>query len=143
MSKTDDEVWGWQLLEEYLVDVELYNQEFNSVAVAEYFDITRHEASMLIQAYQDASRRPNSQALFSLNRQGRTSSARWYVGANTKAGRQQSQQLFSDVKVKVRHVQQDLRHMVNLNPRCGTLVTAITGVLDANLLLLEAQIAEE
>lgn len=127
----------WEELEQYLMDRELLEQEFNSIALAQDLGVTPLYASSLIQSYLDAQRRYKSDTLFVLSRQGRTSNAVWHVGARTRDVRMLTIQCLSDITVKVTDaLEPDLRRMSGLNPRAAKVASAYGDLFVANLKLL-------
>jgi hypothetical protein len=134
----------WELLEEYLNDKDLFNQEFNSIAIAGYFGISRHDASMMIQSYVKAQRRQGSRTEYVLTRRGRTGAAVWRVGQRSRDVRRTTAQYLNDIGIKVRNAMDpDLGRMKDLNPRCADLVNDILNVFSASLRLIETQMNEE
>ena len=68
----------WERLEEWLFDHE--KERFTNRELAGDLEVSRFEASAIIQGYLDAQRSQNASTLFVLKREGRTKNAVWSVG---------------------------------------------------------------
>jgi hypothetical protein len=132
-------VTRWEQLEEFLWDADALGQSFNSAAVAEALDVSRQEASLLIQGYLVAQTRPKARTLFVLTRKGRTSGAMWHVGARTTDVRQLGHQTADDFKTRLlRFVNPTLRRIGEKNPRALPLAQAVIKNMEANIEMLAA-----
>ena len=106
----------WEVLEEVLIDHD--TDRFTVGEIAGWLELSNAEGSLYIQAYLDAQRRPNSNTLFVLKREGRTSNAIWSVGERAADMRILGDTLFADVTRKVnRAFEPDLAKLAARNPR--------------------------
>lgn len=120
----------WEHLEQWIAENDIENGSFTSVDLAHGLEITRPEASELIQFYLIAQRGRRSKTLYVLRREGLTRNARWHVGIRTTDARGVGQQLFGDVTVKFRRaVEPDLKRIARRNPlaahQCETIIEAV------------------
>lgn len=130
----------WEALETWIFD----NKEasFTSTKLAAAWKISAVKATEAIQAYLDAQRRPNSNTLYVLKREGRTRSAQWSVGHRTVDARVIGGVLFEDVKVKVmRAFKPDMERLAAKNPRAARYCEQkIAAVVDGALVVLASAV---
>jgi len=130
----------WEALEAWIFDRE--EEPFMAVQLAADWQITTQAATTIIQAYLDAQRRPNSNTLYVLKRQGRTRSAVWSVGHRTADAKVIGGVLFEDVAVKVRRAfEPDLHRLAAKNPRAAKYAEQkIAAVVDGALVVLASAV---
>lgn len=137
----------WEALEAWIFDNG--EQAFTARGLAASAGISRTKATETIQAYLDAQRRENSNTLYVLKREGRTSSSVWSIGHRTADAKVIGGTLFEDVAVKVRRAfKPDLERLAAKNPRAARYAEQkIAAVVDGALVVLasavDAMIEEE
>lgn len=136
----------WQILESWLSRDEQPG-DFSARELAAEMEIPRWRASEMIYSYRSAQRAGRTQ--YVLKREGRTRAARYSIGERTTDVRAINEQLFSDVKVKVRNAWElDLRQLAALNPRAAkrvevTLDAILNGAMPILVAALNGGLDEE
>jgi hypothetical protein len=130
----------WEELEAWIFDNG--EEPFNCYDLAGSYGCSTEEATMLIQAYLDAQRRPNPDTLYVLKREGRTRTAVWSVGQRTADARVIGGVLFDDVAVKVKRAfAPDLKRLAEKNPRAARYAEQkIAAVVDGALIVLASAV---
>jgi len=126
----------WEMLEAWIFD---NNEEpFTAVELADSINCDVQYATNVIQAYLDAQRRPNSNTLYVIKREGRTTNSVWSVGQRTVDAKVIGGVLFDDVRVKVnRAFKPDLDRLAEKNPRAAKYAgQKIAAVMDGALVVL-------
>lgn len=137
----NDNLSLWQILQVWLH--ERYGEKSGSFVVeelAESFEITVPEASAMIQSQLHAQRRPNSETVYVLKREGRTRAAVWSVGQRKVDVRVVNRTLYDDIVVKVRRAYApDLNRLKERNPRLAKYVNARIGAIMNGALVVVAE----
>ena len=130
----------WEALEAWIFDNG--EQAFTARGLAAAIQISVPKATDAIQAYLDAQRRENSNTLYVLKREGRTTSAVWSVGHRTADAKVIGGTLFEDVAVKVRRAfRPDLERLAEKNPRAARYAEQkIAAVVDGALVVLASAV---
>jgi hypothetical protein len=116
----------WQELETWLFD--MYDEHgpkfrFTSHTIQDDLKVSGYDASTLIQSYLEAQRRPDSETLFVLKREGRTSAAIWSMGIRTADARAMGNTLYRDITVKVKRAYApDMKRLAMRNPKAAKFV---------------------
>lgn len=131
----------WESVEAWIFDND--EQAFNVYDLADGMGVDSVAATDLIQSYLDAQRRPNSDTLYVLKREGRTRSAVWSVGQRTADAKVIGGVLFEDVAVKVnRAFAPDLQRLAAKNPRAAKFAEQkIAAVIDGALVVLASAVS--
>jgi hypothetical protein len=130
----------WEQLEAWIFDRE--EEPFTAHMLAADFQWPVEQATILIQAYLDAQRRPNSNTLYVLKREGRTRNAVWSVGHRTADAKVIGGILFEDVAVKVKRAfEPDMKRLAEKNPRAAKYAEQkIAAVIDGALVVLASAV---
>lgn len=108
----------WEQLEAWIYDTHQDGGNFTNYDVADGLEISNRQATYFIQAYQEAQRKPDSNTLYVIHRDGRTKRAVWTAGVRTADARAVSHQFFDDVQHRwLRAIEPDLAHIAERNPR--------------------------
>lgn len=141
MSETPQRpVTKWEALEAWIFDND--EQRFTARSLAASIGISPLKATEAIQAYLDAQRRENSNTLYVLKREGRTTASVWSVGHRTADAKVIGGTLFEDVAVKVRRAfKPDLERLAEKNPRAARYAEQkIAAVVDGALVVLASAV---
>jgi len=134
----------WEMLEDWLFTniYERNQQRFDVYMVAEGMKITVQSATRMIQSYLRAQRKPESNTLFVLKREGRTRSAVWSLGTRTVDARMIGGTLFEDVETKIRRAfEPDMRRLAQRNKKAAKYVEAsLGGVINGALAVLASAV---
>lgn len=130
----------WEALEQWIFDNE--EEPFTAVELASDWGTTTADATVTIQAYLDSQRRPNSNTLYVLKREGRTTRSVWSVGQRTVDARVIGGVLFEDVAVKVKRAfEPDLKRLAAKNPRAARYAEQkIAAVVEGALVVLASAV---
>jgi uncharacterized protein YcbX len=133
-------VTKWEALEAWIFDND--EKAFTARSLAASVRITTVQATVAIQAYLDAQRRENSNTLYVLKREGRTTASVWSVGHRTADAKVIGGTLFDDVAVKVRRAfKPDLERLAEKNPRAARYAEQkIAAVIDGALVVLASAV---
>jgi hypothetical protein len=109
----------WERMEEFLYHWDLAgHKSFTNHDVAHLLKIRPSSASRMIDAYQEAMTKPTLSTLYSIRREGRTASARWFIGHSTKDLRALTGQFADDVETRITGVVAPMmNHITQLNPK--------------------------
>ncbi len=132
----------WEVLEPQLAAYELSGLDFSNGELAEMMNVSRPEASRLIQSYLNAQRSEKTPTSYVLKRTGRTKNARWSVGQRTKDVRVVSRMFGDDTKAKLRRAfEPDLQAIGRINPRARRAIqTTVDAVVNGAMQVLEAAV---
>jgi hypothetical protein len=137
---SDKPTTKWEAVEAWIFD----NGEraFTARELAASTGISTYRATVAIQAYLDAQRRENSNTLYVLKREGRTTASVWSVGHRTVDAKVIGGTLFDDVAVKVRRAfKPDLERLAAKNPRAARYAEQkIAAVVDGALVVLASAV---
>jgi len=130
----------WEILEEWLFDHE--GEPFTNQTLANSLGASPREGSMLIRAHLGAQRKLDSQTLYVIKRDGRTSRAVWTSGERMIDAKALGNTLYEDVVVKVKKAYApDLKRIGERNPRSRRYCERrIEAVVDGALKVLAASI---